>query len=661
MVRLSRGWFHENTDNQSHNQYIDSKEDNIMSKIIGIDLGTTNSCVAVMEGGKPTVITNTEGSRTTPSIVAFTKTGERLVGEAAKRQAVTNAENTVSSIKREMGSDYKVSIEDKKYSPQEISAMILQKLKADAEGYLGEKVSEAVITVPAYFNDAQRQATKDAGKIAGLDVKRIINEPTAAALAYGLDNEKEQKIMVYDLGGGTFDVSVIEIGDGVIEVLATSGNNRLGGDDFDNKITQWMLDEFKKAEGVDLSGDKMAMQRLKEAAEKAKKELSSATTTNINLPFITATNEGPKHFDMNLTRAKFDELTSDLVEKTAEPVRTALKDAGITASDLGQVLLVGGSTRIPAVQEKVKQLTGKEPSKSLNPDECVALGASIQGGKLAGDAGAGEILLLDVTPLTLSIETMGGVATHLIERNTTIPTKKSQIFSTAADNQTAVDINVVQGERQFARDNKSLGQFRLDGIPPARRGIPQIEVTFDIDANGIVNVSAKDLGTGKEQHITITSGTSMSDDEIEKAVKEAAQYEAEDKKRKEAVDAKNDADSFVFQTEKAMEEVGDKLDASDKENVEAELKALKELAEKADPENMTEDQVTELKAQQEKAMSAAQKLFEKMYEQSQAQGAAGAGPDMSSFTGAGSDASNASQTSDGPSADDVVDGDFKEV
>ncbi len=631
-----------------------------MSKIIGIDLGTTNSCVAVMEGGKPTVITNTEGARTTPSIVAFTKTGERLVGEAAKRQAVTNAENTVSSIKREMGSDYKVNIEDKKYSPQEISAMILQKLKADAEGYLGEKVTEAVITVPAYFNDSQRQATKDAGKIAGLDVKRIINEPTAAALAYGLDNEKEQKIMVYDLGGGTFDVSVIEIGDGVIEVLATSGNNRLGGDDFDNRVTQWMLDEFKKAEGVDLSNDKMAMQRLKEAAEKAKKELSSATTTNINLPFITATNEGPKHFDMNLTRAKFDELTHDLVEMTAEPVRTALKDAGITASDLGQVLLVGGSTRIPAVQDKVKQLTGKEPSKSLNPDECVALGASIQGGKLAGDAGAGEILLLDVTPLTLSIETMGGVATHLIERNTTIPTKKSQIFSTAADNQTAVDINVVQGERQFAKDNKSLGQFRLDGIPPARRGIPQIEVTFDIDANGIVNVSAKDLGTGKEQHITITSGTSMSDDEIEKAVKEAAQYEAEDKKRKEAVDAKNDADSFVFQTEKAMEEVGDKLDASDKENVEAELKTLKELAEKADPENMTEDQVAELKAQQEKAMSAAQKLFEKMYEQSQAGGAAGAGPDMSQFTGAGAGAGDAASGSDN-SSDDVVDGDFKEV
>ncbi len=633
-----------------------------MSKIIGIDLGTTNSCVAVMEGGKPTVITNTEGSRTTPSVVGFTKTGERLVGEAAKRQAVTNAENTVSSIKREMGSDYKVSIEDKKYSPQEISAMILQKLKADAEGYLGEKVTEAVITVPAYFNDAQRQATKDAGKIAGLDVKRIINEPTAAALAYGLDNEKEQKIMVYDLGGGTFDVSVIEIGDGVIEVLATSGNNRLGGDDFDKRVVDWMLDEFKKAEGVDLSNDKMAMQRLKEAAEKAKKELSSATTTNINLPFITATNEGPKHFDMNLTRAKFDELTHDLVEMTADPVRTALKDAGITASDLGQVLLVGGSTRIPAVQDKVKQLTGKEPSKSLNPDECVALGASIQGGKLAGDAGAGEILLLDVTPLTLSIETMGGVATHLIERNTTIPTKKSQIFSTAADNQTAVDINVVQGERQFARDNKSLGQFRLDGIPPARRGMPQIEVTFDIDANGIVNVSAKDLGTGKEQHITITSGTSMSDDEIEKAVKEAAQYEAEDKKRKEAVDAKNDADSFVFQTEKAMEEVGDKLDASDKANVEAELKALKELAEKADPENMTEDQVAELKAQQEKAMSAAQKLFEKMYENVQ-QGAAGsAGPDMGGFAGAGAGPDmGGAAGNEGPAADDVVDGDFKEV
>ena len=628
-----------------------------MGKIIGIDLGTTNSCVAVMEGGKPTVIANTEGARTTPSVVAFTKTGERLVGEPAKRQAVTNAEKTISSIKREMGSDYKRQIDDKKYSPQEISAMILQKLKADAESYLGEKVTEAVITVPAYFNDAQRQATKDAGKIAGLDVKRIINEPTAAALAYGLDNEKEQKIMVYDLGGGTFDVSIIEIGDGVIEVLATNGNNRLGGDDFDQKITDYMLAEFKKNEGVDLSNDKMALQRLKEAAEKAKKELSSATTTNINLPFITATSEGPKHFDMNLTRAKFDELTHDLVEATTIPVQNALKDAGINASELGQVLLVGGSTRIPAVQDKVKQLTGKDPSKSLNPDECVALGASIQGGKLAGDAGAGEILLLDVTPLSLSIETMGGVATRLIERNTTIPTKKSQIFSTAADNQTAVDINVVQGERQFARDNKSLGQFRLDGIPPARRGVPQIEVTFDIDANGIVNVSAKDLGTGKEQHITITSGSNMSDDEIERAVKEAAEYEAQDKKRKEAIDAKNDADSFVFQTEKAIEEVGDKLDPSDKANVEAELKNLKELVEKCDPETMTEDQVVELKAAQEKAMTAAQKLFEKMYEQTQ--GAAGAGPDMSNMGGqAGPDMGAGSNNSyDG----DVVDGDYKEV
>ena len=631
-----------------------------MGKIIGIDLGTTNSCVAVMEGGKPTVIANTEGSRTTPSVVAFTKTGERLVGEPAKRQAVTNAEKTISSIKREMGTDYKRQIDDKKYSPQEISAMILQKLKADAESYLGEKVTEAVITVPAYFNDAQRQATKDAGKIAGLDVKRIINEPTAAALAYGLDNEKEQKIMVYDLGGGTFDVSIIEIGEGVIEVLATNGNNRLGGDDFDQKITDYMLSEFKKNEGVDLSNDKMALQRLKEAAEKAKKELSSATTTNINLPFITATSEGPKHFDMNLTRAKFDELTHDLVEATTVPVQNALKDAGITASELGQVLLVGGSTRVPAVQDKVKQLTGKEPSKSLNPDECVALGASIQGGKLAGDAGAGEILLLDVTPLSLSIETMGGVATRLIERNTTIPTKKSQIFSTAADNQTAVDINVVQGERQFARDNKSLGQFRLDGIPPARRGVPQIEVTFDIDANGIVNVSAKDLGTGKEQHITITSGSNMSDDEIEKAVKEAAEYEAQDKKRKEAIDAKNDADSFVFQTEKAIEEVGDKLDPSDKANVEAELKNLKELVEKCDPENMTEDQVVELKAVQEKAMTAAQKLFEKMYEQTQS--AQGAGPDMSNMGNMGGQAGPDMGASGNDSNDgDVVDGDYREV
>ena len=629
-----------------------------MSKIIGIDLGTTNSCVAVMEGGKPVVIANTEGARTTPSVVAFTKTGERLVGEPAKRQAVTNAEKTISSIKREMGTDYKKEIDGKKYSPQEISAMILQKLKADAEGYLGEKVSEAVITVPAYFNDAQRQATKDAGKIAGLEVKRIINEPTAAALAYGLDNEKEQKIMVYDLGGGTFDVSIIEIGDGVIEVLSTSGNNRLGGDDFDQKITDWMLDEFKKAEGVDLSTDKMALQRLKEAAEKAKKELSSATTTNINLPFITATAEGPKHFDMNLSRAKFDELTHDLVEKTAEPVQNALRDAGLTAADLGQVLLVGGSTRIPAVQDKVKQLTGKEPSKSLNPDECVALGASIQGGKLAGDAGAGEILLLDVTPLSLSIETMGGIATKLIERNTTIPTKKSQTFTTAADNQTAVDINVVQGERQFARDNKSLGQFRLDGIPPARRGVPQIEVTFDIDANGIVNVSAKDLGTGKEQHITITAGSNMSDDDIEKAVKEAAEFEAQDKKRKEAIDTRNDADAFVFQTEKALEEVGSSLDAADKSAVEADLNALKAMVEAhQNAEDMTDDQVAEMKAAKEKLTESAQKVFAKMYEQAQqAQQAQGAGPDMGA---AGPDMGSANAGSNAD--DDVVDADYKEV
>ena len=535
-----------------------------MSKIIGIDLGTTNSCVAVMEGGKPVVIPNQEGSRTTPSVVAFTKTGERLVGEPAKRQAVTNADRTIASIKRHMGTDYKVTIDGKSYTPQEISAMILQKLKADAEAYLGETVSEAVITVPAYFNDAQRQATKDAGKIAGLDVKRIINEPTAAALAYGLDNENEQKIMVYDLGGGTFDVSLIEIGDGVIEVLSTNGDTHLGGDDFDNRITQWLVDEFKKAEGVDLSGDKMAMQRLKEAAEKAKKELSTATTTNINLPFITATAEGPKHLDMNLTRAKFDELTHDLIERTAVPVQNALKDGGVTTAELGKVLLVGGSTRMLAAQEKVKQMTGKEPNKSLNPDECVAIGAAIQGGKLAGDAGAGDILLLDVTPLSLSIETMGGIATRLIERNTTIPTKKSQIFSTAADNQEAVDIHVVQGEREFARDNKTLGQFRLDGILPARRGVPQIEVTFDIDANGIVNVSAKDLGTGKEQHITITSGSNMSEADIDKAVKEAAEFEAQDKKRKEAIDARNDADAMVFQTEKALSEVGDKIDANDK-------------------------------------------------------------------------------------------------
>ena len=627
-----------------------------MGKIIGIDLGTTNSCVAVMEGGQPTVIANTEGARTTPSVVAFTKTGERLVGEPAKRQAVTNAARTISSIKREMGTDYKVDIDDKKYSPQEISAMILQKLKADAEGYLGEKVTEAVITVPAYFNDAQRQATKDAGKIAGLDVKRIINEPTAAALAYGLDNEKEQKIMVYDLGGGTFDVSVIEIGDGVIEVLSTAGNNRLGGDDFDQKITDYMLADFKAKEGVDLSADKMALQRLREAAEKAKKELSSATTTNINLPFITATAEGPKHFDMNLTRAKFDELTRDLVEKTQEPVRRALSDAGITASELGQVLLVGGSTRIPAVQEEVKRLTGKEPSKSLNPDECVALGASVQGGKLAGDAGAGDILLLDVTPLSLSIETMGGVATRLIERNTTIPTKKSQIFSTAADNQTAVDINVVQGERQFAKDNKSLGQFRLDGIPPARRGVPQIEVTFDIDANGIVNVSAKDLGTGKEQHITITAGSNMSDSEIDKAVKEAAEFEAQDKKRKEGIDTRNNADSMVFQVENALKEAGDKIDANDKAAVETDLNALKDLLAQTANAEMTDAQIADIKAAQEKMMESAQKLFAKMYEQTQqAGGQAGPNP------GAGAGAGAAQGGNEAGYGDDVVDADYKEV
>ena len=622
-----------------------------MSKIIGIDLGTTNSCVAVMEGGKPTVIANTEGIRTTPSIVAFTKNGERLVGEPAKRQAVTNADRTISSIKRHMGTDYKVDIDGKKYTPQEISAMILQKLKADAESYLGEKVTEAVITVPAYFNDAQRQATKDAGKIAGLEVKRIINEPTAAALAYGLDNEKEQKIMVYDLGGGTFDVSIIEIGDGVIEVLATNGDTRLGGDDFDNRVTQWMIDEFKKAEGIDLSGDKMALQRLKEAAEKAKKELSTATTTNINLPFITANAEGPKHLDMKLTRAKFDELTSDLVERTAIPVQNALKDAGLSASELSKVLLVGGSTRMLAAQEKVKQLTGKEPSKTLNPDECVAIGAAIQGGKLAGDAGAGDILLLDVTPLSLSIETMGGVATKLIERNTTIPTKKSQIFSTAADNQTAVDIHVVQGERQFARDNKTLGQFRLDGILPARRGVPQIEVTFDIDANGIVNVSAMDKGTGKEQHITITSGSNMSDADIEKAVKEAAEFEAQDKKKKEAIDTRNDADSMVFQTEKALEEVGDKIDANDKAAVEADLNTLKEAVNRAPIDQMTDAQVEDIKAAKEKLMQSAQQLFTKVYEQAQAAGGA---------QGAGSQAGpqDAGQAGYG---DDVVDGDYKEV
>ncbi len=615
-----------------------------MGKIIGIDLGTTNSCVAVMEGGKPVVIANSEGMRTTPSVVGFLKTGERVVGEPAKRQAVTNADKTISSIKRHMGSDYRVEIDGKKYSPQEISAMILQKLKSDAEGYLGEKVTEAVITVPAYFSDGQRQATKDAGKIAGLDVKRIINEPTAAALSYGLDNEQEQRIMVYDLGGGTFDVSIIEIGEGVIEVLATAGDNKLGGDDFDNAITHYMLDEFKKAEGIDLSGDKMAMQRLKEAAEKAKKELSSATTTNINLPFITANQDGPKHFDMNLTRAKFDELTADLVDRTKGPVNTALADAGLTAADLDKVLLVGGSTRIIAVQEEVKRLTGKEPFKGINPDECVAIGACIQGGKLAGDAGAGEILLLDVTPLTLSIETMGGIATHLIERNTTIPTKKSQIFSTAQDNQDAVDINVVQGERQFAKDNKSLGRFRLDGIAPARRGVPQIEVTFDIDANGIVNVSAKDLGTGREQHITITSGTSLSDDDIDRAVKEAAEYEAQDKKRKEGIEARNEADALAFQTEKALGEVGDKLSDSDKAGVKADLDSLRAAIDSTDAENMSDADVDKIKAAKDKLMESAQNLFSKLYEQN--------GPGANAGTGAGTP-----DYSDG----DVVDGDFTEV
>ena len=615
-----------------------------MGKIIGIDLGTTNSCVAVMEGGKPVVITNAEGARTTPSVVAFLKSGERVVGDAAKRQAVTNADKTISSIKRHMGSDYKVEIDDKKYSPEEISAMTLQKLKTDAEAYLGEKVTEAVITVPAYFTDSQRQATKNAGKIAGLDVKRIINEPTAAALSYGLDNEKEQKIMVYDLGGGTFDVSIIEIGEGVIEVLATAGNNKLGGDDFDEAITKYMLEEFQKKEGVDLSGDKMAMQRLKEAAEKAKKELSSQTVTNINLPFITATADGPKHFDMDLTRAKFDELTADLVEATRGPVNQALEDAGLGAEEIDKVLLVGGSTRIIAVKDAVKHITGKEPFQGINPDECVAIGACIQGGKLAGDAGAGDILLLDVTPLTLSIETMGGIATHLIERNTTIPTHKSQIFSTAQDNQDAVDINIVQGEREFAKDNKSLGRFRLDGIAPARRGVPQIEVSFDIDANGIVNVSAKDLGTGREQHITITSGTSLSDDDIERAMKEAAEYEEQDKKRKEGVEVRNDADAIVFQTEKALQEVGDKLNGDDKKKVEDDLASLKTILEGTDIENLSDYDIEKLKAGKETLMASAQQLFEKLYEQN--------GPGANAGTGAGTP---------NYSDDDVVDGDFKEI
>ncbi len=593
-----------------------------MGKIIGIDLGTTNSCVAVMEGGQPVVIANSEGARTTPSIVGFTKTGERLVGETAKRQAVTNVAGTVISIKRHMGTDYKFENEDKKYSPQEISAMILQKLKKDAESYLGEPVTEAVITVPAYFSDSQRQATKDAGKIAGLDVKRIINEPTAAALAYGLDNEKEQKIMVYDLGGGTFDVSIIEIGDGVIEVLATSGNNHLGGDDFDEKIIDYLVDEFKKAENLDLRQDKMAMQRLKEAAEKAKKELSSATTTNINLPYITMNQDGPKHIDLTLTRAKFEELTNDLVLKTLEPVRNALKDADLEASDLDKILLVGGSTRIPAVQEEVKKITGKDPFKGINPDECVALGASIQGGKLAGDEGAGSILLLDVTPLSLGIETAGGVSTVLIPRNTTIPTNKKQVFSTYADNQTAVDIRIVQGERPIARDNKELGQFRLDGIAPAPRGIPQIEVTFDIDANGITTVSAKDLGTGKEQNITITSSTNLSDAEIEKAMKEAEQYAEQDSKRKEAVDVKNEAESLIFQAEKVLQDVGDKVNADDKNALQKEIDNLKSIYTPMQPETMSETDTNTLKTATEAFSKCINEFSMKLYQQA---GAAGAG------------------------------------
>ena len=616
-----------------------------MAKIIGIDLGTTNSCVAVMEGGKPEIISNSEGMRTTPSIVGFTKAGERLVGETAKRQAITNPDNTVSSIKRKMGSDYKVNINGKNYSPQEISAMILQKLKADAEAYLGETITEAVITVPAYFTDSQRQATKDAGRIAGLDVKRIINEPTAAALSYGLDNEKEQKIMVYDLGGGTFDVSIIDIGEGVIEVLATSGNNNLGGDDFDDRVIKHLVQEFKKLEGIDLGQDKMAMQRLKEAAEKAKKELSGVTTSNINLPFITMNQDGPKHLDLNLTRAKFEELTHDLVEATANPVQTALKDADLSPGELSKILLVGGSTRMPAVQELVKRLTGKEPFKGINPDECVALGASIQGGKLAGDEGAGNILLLDVSPLSLGIETLGGVATKMIDRNTTIPTNRKQVYSTAENNQTAVDIHVFQGERPLARDNKTIGNFRLDGIAPAPRGVPQIEVMFDIDANGIVNVTAKDLGTGKEQKITITASTNLSEAEIDRAVKEAEQFAESDLKRKTAIDAKNEADSLIFQTEKLFTDLGDKVSEEDKTNLESELNQLKSVNESMQVDNMSEADAATLKTAIESYTRALNEFSTKLYQQG--------GPPPEG-------APEGFQAEGAPDDDNVVDGDYTE-